>query len=227
MIKPYNSKRKIYIIDEAEKMNQQAQNAILKTLEEPPSYATIILITSNEEVFLQTIKSRCIFFNTKPVLDEELKNYLMKEVEIPDYQAKICMNFARGNVGRAKALAISEDFEEVKSKTLNLMKHIEDRTLVNLQKDAKEVTDKNYDTDTFLEIIENLLRDILIYKSIGSTKHLIFSDELQYIKQVASELSFRELNIKLEALKEVRTRLAYNVTGELSMEWFLLALKEV
>ncbi len=62
-IKPYSSKYKIYIVDEAEKMNQQAQNALLKTIEEPPAYAVIMLLTTNAEHFLQTIISRCITFN--------------------------------------------------------------------------------------------------------------------------------------------------------------------
>ena len=59
-IKPYSSKYKVYIVDEAEKMNQQAQNALLKTIEEPPAYAVILLLTTNADAFLQTIRSRCV-----------------------------------------------------------------------------------------------------------------------------------------------------------------------
>ena len=68
-IKPYSSERKVYIIDEAEKMNVQAQNALLKTLEEPPAYAVIILLTTNQEALLQTIRSRCVTLTMKPVSD--------------------------------------------------------------------------------------------------------------------------------------------------------------
>ena len=59
-VKPYSSRYKIYIVDEAEKMNQQAQNALLKTIEEPPAYAVIILLTTNADAFLPTILSRCV-----------------------------------------------------------------------------------------------------------------------------------------------------------------------
>ena len=74
VIKPYSSKYKIYIVDEAEKMNVQAQNALLKTIEEPPAYAIILLLTTNADLFLPTILSRCVTLNIKAVPDEKIKN---------------------------------------------------------------------------------------------------------------------------------------------------------
>ena len=68
-IRPYNGNYKIYIIPDAEKMTVQAQNAILKTIEEPPEYAVIILLTANEQALLETIRSRCVILNLKPVPD--------------------------------------------------------------------------------------------------------------------------------------------------------------
>ncbi len=109
-IKPYSGAYKIYLINEAEKMTPQAQNAILKTLEEPPAYAVILLLTANVNSLLPTILSRCVVLNMKPVADELVKKYLMEQLQIPDYKAEVCVAFARGNVGRAKALASSEDF---------------------------------------------------------------------------------------------------------------------
>ena len=67
VIKPYSSRYKIYMIDEAEKMNEQAQNALLKTIEEPPAYAILILLTTNAAAFLPTILSRCVTLNIKAV----------------------------------------------------------------------------------------------------------------------------------------------------------------
>ena len=73
VIKPYSSKYKIYIVDEAEKMNTQAQNALLKTIEEPPAYGIILLLTTNADSFLPTILSRCITMNLKTVQEELIK----------------------------------------------------------------------------------------------------------------------------------------------------------
>ena len=68
-VKPYSSAHKIYIVDEAEKMTVQAQNALLKTIEEPPAYAVILLLTTNAEAFLPTILSRCVQLKLKPLKD--------------------------------------------------------------------------------------------------------------------------------------------------------------
>ena len=81
-VKPYSSRYKIYIVDEAEKMNQQAQNALLKTIEEPPAYAVIILLTTNADAFLPTILSRCVVLNLKVVSDDKIKKYLMEHCKV-------------------------------------------------------------------------------------------------------------------------------------------------
>ena len=77
-IKPYSSPYKVYIIQDAEKMTVQAQNAILKTLEEPPAYAVILLLTTNVNALLPTILSRCVVLNMKPVADDLIRKYLIK-----------------------------------------------------------------------------------------------------------------------------------------------------
>ena len=128
-IKPYSSKYKIYIINEAEKMTVQAQNAILKTLEEPPAYVVMLLLVSNLQTLLPTILSRCVTLNMKPVSDTLIRKYLMEEMQVPDYRADVCVAFARGNVGKAKALASSEEFDNVKNEALALLKYVHDMDL--------------------------------------------------------------------------------------------------
>ena len=124
LIKPYSSLYKIYIIDEAEKLTIQAQNALLKTIEEPPIYAVILLLTTNVGMLLPTIQSRCVTLHLKPVSSALIEKYLMEDLEIPDYYANICTAFAQGNVGKAKRLALSEDFKEMLSHALHLVKYI-------------------------------------------------------------------------------------------------------
>ena len=101
VIKPYSSKYKIYIIPEADLMSVQAQNALLKTIEEPPEYAVIMLLTENAEVLLPTIRSRCVMMKLRNIKDQLVKKYLMEQMEIPDYKAEVCVAFAQGNMGKA------------------------------------------------------------------------------------------------------------------------------
>jgi len=88
-IKPYSSRYKVYIVDEAEKMNPASQNAILKTIEEPPAYGIVLLLTTNADLLLQTIRSRCVRLDLKSVPDGEIRAFLMEKHQIPDYQANI------------------------------------------------------------------------------------------------------------------------------------------
>lgn len=226
-IKPYSSNRKIYIIDEAEKMNVQAQNALLKTLEEPPSYAVIILLTTNLEGMLQTIRSRCVTLTMKPVSDKEIQRYLMKEVQIPDYKAGVCAAFARGNVGRAMELAVSAEFEELKEETLQLMQQLQDKSLSDLAAFAKTKADKNSNTEAFLELLQMWYRDVLLYKATGGTGQLIFGEDVSHIKKMAVKCTYEGLNRMLNSIEEARTRLAGNVNAELTLEWLLLVAQEV
>ena len=98
-IMPYKGPYKIYIVDEAEKMNLAAQNAILKTIEEPPSYGIILLLTANRGAFLPTILSRCILLSVKPVPDQEIKDYLVNTLHVPEATAEFCVGFSMGNMG--------------------------------------------------------------------------------------------------------------------------------
>ena len=95
-IKPYSSRYKIYIIDEAEKLTVAAQNALLKTIEEPPSYGIVIFLTTNADIFLQTILSRCVMLDLKPIknsiVEEYIRNNYMKEISMQD--AARMMNYS-------------------------------------------------------------------------------------------------------------------------------------
>ena len=86
-VKPYAGPYKVYIIPNADKMTEQAQNALLKTIEEPPEYVVIILIAENASAFLPTILSRCVLLNMKPVSEAVITKYLIDSCKLPDYAA--------------------------------------------------------------------------------------------------------------------------------------------
>ncbi len=226
VIKPYSSKWKIYIINEAEKMTVQAQNALLKTLEEPPAYAVILLLTSNPEALLPTIQSRCVILNMKPVSDDIVKNYLMKELHIPDYKADVCTAFARGNLGKAKALAASEEFDNIKTEAVSLLKYIRDMEITDIMSAIKKINDYKIDINDYLDILSVWYRDVLLFKATNDVNHLIFKDEIQYIKKVSNQSAYEGIEIILDALEKAKARLRANVNFELTMELLLLTIKE-
>lgn len=125
-LKPYSYRYKVYIVEDADIMNIQAQNAILKTIEEPPEYVLILLLTNNIDSMLQTVRSRCVTLNMQPLRPEEIKNYLMNKDKIVDYQADIATSFSGGNLGKARELAISTEFMQMLEEVLQLLRYIKD-----------------------------------------------------------------------------------------------------
>lgn len=225
-IKPYSSPRKIYIINDGEKMTPQAQNALLKTLEEPPEYAVIIILTANIHSFLPTILSRCVVLNMKPVHDSLVKKYLMETLEIPDYKADICVAFARGNIGKAKLLAVSEEFDNIKEEAITLLKYINDMEMSEIVAAIKRITEFKLDINDYLDIISIWYRDVLLFKATNDVNHLIFKAEIQYIKRVAEKSNYEGIEKIINALGKAKNRLNANVNFDLTMELLLLTIKE-
>ncbi|MBR2401889.1 MAG: DNA polymerase III subunit delta [Lachnospiraceae bacterium] len=225
-IKPYSSPYKIYIVNEAEKMTPQAQNALLKTLEEPPAYGMIILLTTNVDSFLPTILSRCIVLNMKPVPDALVTKFLMEELNVPDYKAEVCTAFARGNIGKAKALATSEEFEQIKSDAVSLLKYVKEMDLADLVTTIKKITEYKFQIKDYLDIIMVWYRDVLLLKATNDANHLIFKEEIQYIRKVAVNSSYEGLETIIRAIETAKSRLDANVNFDLTMELMFLVIKE-
>lgn len=225
-IKPYSSRYKVYIVDEAQKMNQQAQNALLKTIEEPPAYAIILLLTTNADSFLQTILSRCITLNLKAVKEEKIKEYLMKHYQIPDYQADICAAFSQGNVGKAIQLASSEEFGELKASVLQLMKRLEDIDLYEMTGAVKQIAEYKLSVNDYFDLMMIWFRDVLYLKATNDVDGLIFKDEVYDIKKQAAKRSYQGIETILEALEKAKIRLNANVNFDLVIELLLLTIKE-
>ena len=225
-IKPYAGPKKIYIMNEAEKMSVSAQNALLKTLEEPPEYGVIILLTTNLSAMLQTILSRCLVLNMKPVSDEKVKKFLMSEMQIPDYKAEVCAAFARGNIGKAKLLAMSEDFDKIKEEAVTLLKYIDDMEISEIAQAIKRMNEYKLEINDFLDVLAIWYRDALLFKATNDANHLIFREEIQYIKKTASKSTYEGIENILKALDKAKARLSANVSFDLTMELLLLAIKE-
>ena len=226
VIKPYSSRYKIYMIDEAEKMNEQAQNALLKTIEEPPAYAILILLTTNAAAFLPTILSRCVTLNLKAVPDEKIKKFLMAHYQIPDYQADVCVAFAQGNVGKAIQLAASDDFNELKASALQLIKRLHDIDLYEMTEAVKQISEYKLQINDYFDLMMIWYRDVLYYKATKDVNGLIFKDEVYDIKRQAEQSSYNGIEEILQALSKAQVRLNANVNFDLVIELLLLTIKE-
>ena len=225
-IKPYCSPYKIYIIPDAEMMTVQAQNALLKTIEEPPEYAVILLLTSNIDSLLPTIRSRCVRLDLKVVDDGLVKKYLMEHLQVPDYQAEIDASYAQGSIGKAKEAATSQEFADMTANALKILKYANSTEVYELTEAIKTLTADKNNINDYLDIFQFWFRDVLMFKATREIDNLVFKQEINFIREQASERSYENIEKILEALEKTKVRLRANVNLELALELLFLTIRE-
>ncbi len=225
-IKPYSGKYKIYIIDDAEKMTTQAQNAILKTIEEPPLYSVIILLTNNLQVFLPTILSRCNIIKLKPLEDGMIVKYLIHNFEILETEATVYASFSQGRLGKAIEFLKSEDFSKMKEEVVNMVKNIYAYDISEVLNQVHKIAEFKESINEYIDLLEVWFRDVLLFKATKDPNNIIFKEEINIIKKQASKSSYEGIEIILQALTTTKSRLKANVNFDLAIELMLLNIKE-
>ncbi len=226
-IKPYKSKYKIYIVPDAQLMNQQAQNALLKTIEEPPEYGIVILLTSNLDKMLTTVTSRCVLLNTKPVRERDMLDYLTKTMNLSEDKAYFCLDFAQGNLGKAIKLAGNDKYVTIIEYVVAMQKTLQDMQVEDLSKIVQDIGQFKLSMDDFMDLMMMWYRDVLMFKITSNTDKLLFKGEYSLLKKLASVHSYRSLEEKIDAIARAKRRLDVNANFDITMELLLLTLKEI
>ena len=146
--KPIISNRKVCIINDADTMTKEAQNCLLKTLEEPPEFVTIILIGSNENAFLTTIKSRCMIIHFEKIVNEEISNFLRENYEIEP--TTNMLDLFQGSIGKAIEL---KDKQEQYENIRNIVTKLNSNDLIDTVKTAESLYKNKEEIYEILEYI--------------------------------------------------------------------------
>lgn len=226
-IKPYSGRYKIYIIDEGEKMNAAAQNTLLKTIEEPPAYGIVIILTANREMLLQTILSRCVTLNLRAISSNDVKKYLMERVSIPDYRADMAAKFAGGNLGKAIDIASSDDFNQMKDDVIRTLKNVEKMSVADINQVVKEIATYKENMDSYLNLVITWFRDVLLCKASKGESGLVFRDEATTISKQARVASYDGIEGIFGEIDELKGRLKSNVNFDVAVELLFIKIREV
>ncbi len=224
-IKPFSSPYKIYLVPEAEKMTEAGQNALLKTIEEPPEYGIVILMTSNISALLPTIQSRCLTMEFRPLSTAVVESFVKEHCQVPDYQARASAAFAQGNLGKAMRYAKSEDFIERKDHIISLLRHVEQMDLSEMLAVIKDLGTRKDEVRDYIDLMVLWYRDVLLFKATKDINQLLFQDEASYISREASHRSYEKIEEILQAFEKAKVRLRANVNFDITMELMLLTLK--
>ena len=208
LIKPYSSRYKIYII------------------EEPPAYGIVIFLTTNADIFLQTIISRCVLLDLKPLKESVVMDYLKDNYDVSEYERKFAADFAQGKIGRAKTIIEGTEFAHLKNNVMHVIKNVKDMTAADIMAVVKDVTNYKLTIDDYLDLMAMWFRDVLMFKSTNDTNYLIFSDEISLIKSQAEVMSYEGIQDILNSIDKVKVRLKANVNFDLCIELLIMAMKE-
>ena len=223
-IKPYANARKIYIIPDAEKLTIQAQNALLKTLEEPPEYAVIILIADGLSTFLPTILSRCVVLQTRAVEEAQIADFLRREKNLPQDRAQILARFAGGCPGQALLLTDDQDFLELRDRTVDFLAHLHKADAVAVSEFASGIEPGR--REEVLGFVMMWFRDILLFFSTQNSENLIFQEDIQYIIEAASMLGYEQLGAILDEIDLASRQLKSNVSADSVFEIMFLKIRQ-
>lgn len=223
--KPFSYKYKIFIIKDAHTMNVQAQNALLKTLEEPPEYVIFLLLSCNYNMLLTTILSRCVLFKMRQLPQPLLKNYLLEQ-GFDSMSAETMSHYACGVVGRALTLQHSETFQDLLAFAFKLCEELKDYDLIEMYKAADSLKDKKDDFDTLLQLMYYIFRDALVFKTTGADNRLIHTMQIDKIKKICNSFSRRQLLKSCLALENARVRYSRKGDFQFTVEELFYKIKE-
>ena len=222
--RPSYGKHKVYFIDSAEKMTTQAQNCLLKTLEEPPEYTVILLSVTSFEALLPTIQSRSVNLRMKTYTEDEMKRIVCSTYDIPVDELEFILKFSRGVPGNALHMIEEGLVRDLRTQIFRLF---EKRENMNAAEDLrKTLTDNKAEVTTALDIIISVFRDCLMQKQ-GMEYRLINSDKKDIIKSIAKLNSNSYLLDKIDAVEKMRYNFKSNINYQLGIDVLLLEVQEV
>ncbi|HHW47797.1 MAG TPA: DNA polymerase III subunit delta' [Clostridiaceae bacterium] len=226
IIRPLYSDRKVYLIVDADRMTEQAQNCLLKTLEEPPSYAVIILTSSNNDALLETILSRAANYSFRKNTPEEVKEFLKSKNIHGNKPVDFIVSYADGIIGTAVELADSDEFTTIREKTIDLVIKLSDSKLASIFNIYKFFDENKSNIETILNIMVLFYRDLIIAKKEQFGHILINSDKKDIILDNARRFSLRKLLDNIEAVETAHKNLKQNANYQLTIEVMLMKIQE-
>ncbi|WP_409228694.1 DNA polymerase III subunit delta' [Gudongella sp. SC589] len=222
---PFGGDRKVFLMDQAHLMNKEAQNAMLKSLEEPPIYVHMILVTSSSKNLLPTIVSRGqqIRFGQIPI--SLVAEYLVQREGMATDEARFIAEFSKGSLGRAVQLCSSEDFFQIRDWIIELMDLLIRGESWKIFSAVERFTEEKERVQELLDIMLFWFRDLMVYKSTGDLSLVINSDK----EKLLSEQSFLDLdriNDIIKKIQDTSMNLQLNVNYQLSIETMLFKIQE-
>ncbi|HHU77540.1 MAG: DNA polymerase III subunit delta' [Caldicoprobacterales bacterium] len=219
-VKPYQAGKRVCFIEQAHLMTEQAQNALLKTLEEPPSHTLFFLLADNTNTLLSTILSRCQHFRIGSMSGEDISEILERRLSISRQDAAVYAALSQGNPGKAISLAEDDTFRHNREILIKGFSQAGSAGILELY----DIFSRNKDRkEELLDILQIWIRDLLILKETGEWNLVVNLDQTHLLKRQVSRFTSAALRDMIKNIEESRRMLKNNSNYQLTVESLLLS----
>ncbi|NMM61641.1 DNA polymerase III subunit delta' [Clostridium sp. P21] len=226
--KPYEGNKKVIIVYNADKITETAQNAFLKTIEEPPKGIFIILLCEKLELILDTIKSRCQTYKLNRLSEKEIIQFIeSKFTNLPEEELKSIIAFSDGIPGRAEKFVNDNSLKEIRDTTINVLKALSKSNLEEILHNEDFFVKYKNEWQEVLTCMLAYIRDVLVYKETSNRDLIINIDKIEDIKDMTEMFSFNKLNGIINTIKDTRIKMEKNVNSILVFDSMLFKMQEV
>ncbi|GAB6168927.1 DNA polymerase III subunit delta' [Clostridium carnis] len=226
--KPFEGDKKVIIIHDGNKLTTQAQNALLKTVEEPPRGVFIMILCESLELILDTIKSRCQIYKLTPLSKNEVIEYIeILNKDISDEEITSAVAYSEGVPGRAERFLTDDKLKSLRELLLDLLGQIGKSDLEKILSFENELNTYKDKKEEILNILASFIRDIMVYKEVENISGIINGDKIEVIKQLAIDMSYNKLNGIIEKIGDTRINLISNSNFSITIRVMLIDFMEV
>ena len=224
--RPFEGKARVFLIDEADKLNDASANALLKVLEEPPRTSHLILITARPAMLLPTILSRCQMIRFSPLTPAEIETYLTKNNLVDSKTARLRARAAGGSIGRALSgdLATFTSQRKAMLKVLSALVVSDDRA--QLLRSAEQLNEAQYkeEFEERLDVLETLIRDAWMLSLGVEQTQLVNEDLAAELKEISDELDSSRAADWILQVEDMREQLIVNINRKVTTDALFLVM---
>ncbi len=220
---------KVIIFEDAEKMTDEAQNAFLKTLEEPNKDTIFILIVENLNLLLPTMQSRCQIFKFRKLDESSILEYLSKIQGFSQSQIKLAASGGNGSIGKSLKILSDDTYAKKRSESIRIISEISNNSKVRVAALADAMIQSKIDALDFINICNSFFRDVMIYRELDESreKMLLNFDARDEIIRYSETLTNEHINCIMEIINNTRKQIDFNVNFKNSIDSMLFGIMEV
>jgi DNA polymerase-3 subunit delta' len=224
--RPYEGKARVFLIEDADKLNDSSANALLKVLEEPPDTSHIVLLTARPAMLLATIRSRCQMLRFSPLTSAEIETHLLENKIAVASEATTLARIARGSLGRA----VEQDFQEFKVQRAAMLKVLEalaagdDRIQLLRSAEEQNAAPVKDEFESRLDILETLIRDAWMLSLEAPSDRVVNHDLLPQLERISKRLNGLRPGGWISQIEEMREQLIVNINRKAATDALFLTM---